>query len=106
MMDPVIAMLHNMATNRWHPILYLFNPLPGNPENLHRHKSKGHHTVGFDTRAEAVGFATDTMVGHARNFGEPAFCLDVDMPWDGEGTPASVAFFSDVDADRKCQRIM
>jgi hypothetical protein len=96
MTDPIIGMLHNVHNNRFHPILFLYNPLPGGggPD---RHKSKGHHTEGFATREEAEAFVGTTMVKYAQNFGEPKLCLENLFPWDGEGTPAMVVFFGESD---------
>lgn len=106
--NPIIALLYNAKLNRWHPILYYESPLPGNPENLVRHKSKGHHTEGFATRDEAVASAKQLAEQLAKEecCDVPAkFALEEDMPWDGEGIPASVAFFID-QGGGNCKRVM
>jgi hypothetical protein len=86
--NPIVAMLVNEATGRFHPILFYESPLPGNPENLVRHKSKGHHTAGFDTRDEAVAEARELAERQGARM-----ALSQDLPWDGEDIPAMVAFF-------------
>lgn len=50
---PVYAILFNIQTNRYHPILFRGVPFPGNVDG-HRYKSIGHHTKGLDTREEAI----------------------------------------------------
>jgi hypothetical protein len=88
MFNAIVAMLINEATGRFHPILFYESPLPGNPENLVRHKSKGHHTAGFDTRAEAEVAARELAERQ-----QARLALSQDLPWDGEDIPAMVAFF-------------
>jgi len=88
MLNPVVAMLHNTATDRWHPILFSEFPMPGDIR-VGRHKSRGHHTVGFDTRETANVEARQIAekAGNARLF------LDEPYEWDGTGVPALVAFY-------------
>ena len=98
-MNPIIAMLHNTKENKFHPIVFLESPLPGPPEpgKPVRHKSKMHHTTGFPTREEAATSARGELTRKVEeHFGKPKYCLAKDFPWDGEGTPAMVIFFSDV----------
>lgn len=89
-----IGMLHNTETNRFHPILFHESPRPsGGPM---RSKSSGHHTVGFDTREEALKYI-DTDLGTRH----PGFhrCLERDFPWDGTTKDAVyVLHFSEPDA--------
>lgn len=98
-MNAIIALLHNVRDNRWHPIIYLENSLPGppSPDKPVRHKSKGHHTTGFPTRDEAVANARGDLAVKVRenfNYGiPPGFALAADIPWDGVDVPASAAFF-------------
>lgn len=104
MFNPILAILHNVKLNRWHPILFLENPLPGPPsaDKPVRHKSKFHHTNGFDTRDAAVKSATEELAPAVeKEWGKPKFALSADMPWDGEDVPASVAFFVEVDGVTK-----
>jgi hypothetical protein len=80
-------MLHNTATNRWHPILFVESPLPGDSKVI-RHKSKGHHTEGFATQAaaneSAEALATQTQA---------RLLLEDVGEWDGLEVPAAVRFF-------------
>lgn len=91
--NPIIANLHNTKTNRYHPILFTESPLPGG-DGPTRHKSKGHHTKGFDTREEAIAecerMSADEYCGGR-------LCIAKDFPWDGEDIPAMVVFFGEVD---------
>ncbi len=90
---PVLAMLHNTAKDRWHPILFRFDPTPS---GMSRHKSKNHHTEGFDNRADAEAFTRTEYAAFARKFFgvEPRLCLERDFSWDGGDIPAMVIFFS------------
>lgn len=95
MFNPILAMLCNEKTGRWHPIMFKESPLPGPPskDKPIRHKSHGHHTIGFDTREEAME-AIDKMIEAAKDE-MPVIkkYLDKDIPWDGEETPVMVRFF-------------
>ena len=98
-MNPIHAMLWNAKLNRWHPILFLERPLPGGPgpEVPVRHKSLGHHTVGFETRQAALDWIDAVcQPGHPvrERYGPARKCVAGDIPWDGEGTPALVHYFS------------
>ena len=99
--NPIIAMLHNTKENRWHPILFCESPLPGphSPDKPIRHKSKMHHTTGFLTREEAVTDARTVMANAVATESDcPAkFALEKDFEWDGEGIPAMVTFFGELD---------
>src|SRR5512133_2988785 len=101
-LNPIVANLHNTATNRYHPILFHECPLPGpeteTPGRLIRHKSKGHHTDGFDTRDEAMAECENiARQVKAVSIGEPRLCTEKDFAWDGEGVPAMVVFFGEED---------
>ena len=91
----IVALLHNTKEDRWHPIFFYENPLPGPPSDDKpvRYKSKMHHTTGFETREEALASLEDPKF--EAEFGGIKKCLDEDMPWDGEGIPALVRFFSE-----------
>ena len=96
--EPVVAMLLNCKTNRWHPIYFRYAPLPGPPtdEKPSRHKSGGHHTEGFDTRQEALDHADLLAKTVYNETGQkPRLALDHNILWDGEDVPAMVAFFID-----------
>lgn len=90
MLNPIVAMLHNTATNRWHPILFVEAPLPGPNPSVVRHRSKGHHTTGFDARQDAEAHARGELapkIEHCR------LILDKVFEWDGQDMPAMNAFF-------------
>lgn len=95
LMNPVIAMLRDVNNNRWHPILFYEAPLPGG-WGPRRWKSKGHHTDGFDSRERALEECRGTLLSQVEQVacGVVSFCLDDDIPWDGEGVPAMVSFFN------------
>jgi hypothetical protein len=98
MFNPIIALIYNTKLSRWHPILFSESPLPGpdRPDKPVRHKSTGHHTVGFATRPEAVAEANGMALKlKSECVGTPRLCLSDDMEWDGEGIPSSVAFFNE-----------
>ena len=69
-------------------------PLPGPPSTSKpvRHKSKMHHTTGFDTREEAVASVDEKRFKD--QFGDFKRAFEEDIPWDGEGTPVITAYFS------------
>ena len=88
-MNPIINLLYNTKLKRWHPIIFIYNPLPGVPSTPVRYKSKGHHTVGFETREEAVNYCYHDLapkLEHAES------CFENDIEWDGEDIPALVIF--------------
>jgi hypothetical protein len=104
-MGPIIAMLHNTDTGRWHPMFFLPAPQPsaGPDDTATRYKSKMHHTAGFPTREEAEANARGKMaeqVGrHFGHFGPTRFCLSKAFPWDGEDIPAMVTFFAETEVE-------
>lgn len=87
MIYPAIALLHNQAQGRWHPILFSEAPFPGSPEpnSPIRLRSRGHHTEGFASREDALegALALAAQVEPA-----PAMFLDRDLEWDGLDVPA------------------
>lgn len=95
--NPVIALIHNVTGNSWHPVVFTESPMPGPPEpgKPIRHKSKMHHTIGFGTREEAELNATNDLLPRVREqfIGEPQLKLDHVFEWDGSGIPTLVAFF-------------
>ena len=95
-MNHVVANLHNVKTNRYHPILFREAPQPSwKPgDKLVRSKSAGHHTAGFDTRDEALTECRSIADRqHAR------LCISKDFAWEGEDTPAMVVFFGEKDGE-------
>lgn len=103
-LNPIVANLHNVQTNRFHPILFIESPLPGPPSDDKpiRHKSKGHHTEGFETREEAIAHCQELIPQLIPDsIGEPRLCIDKDFPWDGDDIPAMVVVF--IERDGKLQ---
>jgi len=54
-----MGILHNIRTNRYHPIAFRPAPMPGlvdlsSSSSAQRFKSLGHHTEGFDTKELAL----------------------------------------------------
>ena len=102
MFNPVIAMIHNEKLGRWHPVIFIEDPLPGPPseDKPVRHKTVGHHTAGFETREEALDDVENDLKARVESeaIGGVKLCLDEDMPWDGEGIPAEMAFFAETPA--------
>jgi len=99
LVNPVVAMIFNAKLKRWHPVIYYESPLPG-PESDSkpvRHKSKGHHTTGFEKREDAVAEAEKIakQIVEQGMWTECKLSLkpEYDLPWDGEDIPADVAFF-------------
>jgi hypothetical protein len=81
------AILVNTVNRRYHPMPFRCNPRPSDdlvPGQYCRHKSIGHHTVGFATLDEAVADI-------AKN--EHLWPTGVLLKWDGEGIPASIMDF-------------
>lgn len=74
------GVLRNTATDRFHPIVFYPSPRPSEAgESVVRHRSKGHHTAGFDTLDEAIAFINARPTWrHTR----------LVWAWDGEGIPA------------------
>jgi hypothetical protein len=98
--NPVVLILHNLKTNRWHPILFWECPLPsGELGDGLRWKSKGHHTNGFDSRHEAIHSDDSGVMAlcasqyGAKEGGEVYYDITHDVEWDGEETPAMVMMF-------------
>lgn len=91
--NPIIALLLNTKTNRWHPIVFVESPLPGphTPDKPIRHKSKMHHTGGFDTREEAEAEAKNEI---APKLEIVRLELETVFEWDGNDIPAMTHFFA------------
>jgi malate synthase len=88
-MRDVACLILNTATNRWHPLVMRPSPQPSwkAPEAV-RYKSRGHHTEGFDTRAEAERW-------NQTKAREQGWLLDgAVLKWNGEDIPATVLGYS------------
>ena len=98
-MNPVFSILKNTATGRFHPILFTERPLPGPPADNKpiRWKSFGHHTMGFDTREEALASIRGGKEEVEDRFGTLRFAVKNDFEWDGNGIPAIVHLFTTED---------
>lgn len=82
------GMLKNTATGRWHPILFCPAPPPsGDVVGFRRHRSKGHHTVGFDTEA----FAMSDISQHISE--GRGWWSGMSWTWDGTEVPAMTGWF-------------
>jgi len=92
-LNPIYAMLHNTSTDRWHPIIFAERPFPGpqNQEMAVRHKSSGHHTVGYDTREEALKWIEDNRVKTPGS----RLCVEKAFAWDGKDVPAMTVLFAE-----------
>lgn len=86
MLNPT-GLLKNIATGRFHPILFRPAPMPGNADGespAQRYRSKGHHTTGFATVEEAVTYVK----------ANPDFTWTERVwEWDGTGVPALTEWF-------------
>lgn len=92
----IIAMLHNQALNRFHPILFRPAPFPGGhqPGSAERYRSSGHHTEGFATRDEALQHTETDLVPKVPG---ARLALGGDIVWDGQDVPALNLIFGEVD---------
>ena len=85
------CMLHNTATDRWHPIFFRPAPMPSGTDTdrkMMRHRSWGHHTDGFATLEEAVAD------GMAMCTAETGIVWDGTMwTWNGQEKPVLTAWF-------------
>jgi hypothetical protein len=105
MYNIIIGMLHNVNTGRFHPIIFYEASMPGPPEEnkIIRHKSKGHHAAGFDTRELALA-EVEKVKGkfhEAYPYARVRTALLKDFPWNDEleDIPALVVFFTEVDGE-------
>lgn len=97
-LNPIIANLHNVKTDRFHPIVFREAPLPGLPGDdvPIRHKSQGHHTRGFDTRNEAIAECEKILEQlKPDSIGDPKLSIERNLLWDGGDIPAMVVFFGE-----------
>lgn len=91
-MNALIMMLFNLKEETYHPILYFEHPFSGNIENsLYRFRSKGHRTIGFKDRQEALNSIQTELIDRLPNY-KIYKDLDCDLPWDGENIPTDNQF--------------
>ena len=84
-----VGMLKNIATGRFHPIIFRPGPAPSSrdEEDVQRYKSAGHHTGGFDNLEAAQAWVKEHVQWHL---------FDVVWEWDSEreSVPAIVHWFA------------
>ena len=94
-MEALIKMLKNIKDNTYHPIFYFISFFIADEMNdkVKRYKSKGHRTVGFTSRQDALDSIEKEIRIPVREMGyiihEELDEAD-DMIWDGEGIPADI----------------
>ncbi len=80
------GMLHDTQKGRFHPIVFRPAPFPGGvADEVHRYRSLGHHTAGFDTLDEAMAHI---------NGNEKLFWSSRTWEWDGVTDPVMTEFFA------------
>jgi hypothetical protein len=72
--------LHNINTNRYHPVSFMLSPLPGGLASNIRWKTIGHSTEGFDT----LDLARESVHKEAR-------FLEIPAVWDWDGAVETAA---------------
>jgi len=89
------GILINQQTGRFHPITFRPAPLPSGPDATvgERYHSLGHHTVGFDTKEQAIAWIKERS--------EELTLIDREYTWDGMEVPACTDFFFDVSECRE-----
>lgn len=91
--NPIMWILKNNDTNRFHPILVHQVAFMGyqREDDPPRWKSKGHHTAGFDTQEEAQKSIIETcqqLASDPDSFtGTIRHGLDIVEGWDGINMP-------------------
>lgn len=79
-----VAIIVNTTVERYHPMPFKPMPRPSDrfmPGELCRHKSIGHHTVGFATLAEA-----EVEISSHANWWQTGLLFS----WDGSDVPATI----------------
>lgn len=95
-MEALVMMLKNTKENTYHPIMYFESLLPGGYESeanqkLIRYKSKGHRTVGFTNRQDAINSIALEIESKLKDMGYNLNKeLDGYLEWDGLDIPADV----------------
>lgn len=101
--NPIVLLLQNNKTKRWHPIIYWECPLPSEKIGegyLRRWKSKSHHTEGFKTKDEAINSSEGGVINVCKRMvtilegGNIYYDIKRFKKWDDKGIPASVMFFN------------
>lgn len=101
-MQALVMMLKNTQANTYHPIMYFEHLLPGGHDSeanqkIIRYKSKGHRTIGFADRQEAIDSIKPEMEDKLKEMGYSLNKeLEGDLEWDGIEIPADVQLRSKV----------
>lgn len=102
--NPVTLIAKNTTTERFHPIVYWECPPPsGTLGDKARWKSKGHHTVGFETIDEAIVEVLDICRRQKEILEGGEIYYDdtgVAVEWDSSELPTGVLCF-DVESLKK-----
>ncbi len=96
LLEPVVLLLKNTKTDKYHPIVYQLSPPPHSEksESPKRWKSKGHTTDGFELN-EAKETANKYLKALHNGGSNPIhYSFDNIAEWNGEDVPASVCFFN------------
>lgn len=92
----VIAILKNMSTGKYHPILWEQAPLPGGEESgVNRYRSRMHHTGGFVKHEEAVEGAQKLSQDVSEFYGGNVLTSEDLIEWGGEDIPVNTMILSD-----------
>ena len=92
-MEALVLLLKNKKENTYHPIMYFEKQFPGQNENqtLIRYKSKGHRTIGFIDRQDAINSIKVELDSKLKELGYNINKeLDLDLDWDGISIPADI----------------
>jgi hypothetical protein len=91
-MKVLVKMLFNSKKETYHPIIYLEHSFPGEgDQNIIKYKSKGHRTIGFKDRQEAIDTIEPEITSKLIELG----CiieeeLEDNLQWDGIEIPINI----------------
>ena len=97
--SPVLAILKDTKTGRFHPVFFDENPLPGTPAITSgpvRYESRSISMHGYALREEAlvdVERARQALQDMAQATVRTAILPDDEIPWDGARDVGLIAFF-------------
>lgn len=97
-----VGYLQNTATNRYYPIFFRPAPAPSerSSDSMHRYRSSGHHTNGFDT----LELAQEWIKTWTRTKPDMEDTGLVWL-WNGEGVPALTEWFTEKTASENHEAI-
>ena len=98
---PVISVIHNTKTDRYHPIFFIEAEAPkwavavGLAEGARGHKSIGYYNEGFATLEAAVDALPELLaeIVSRGEVGVPDINTRETFSWDGDGNPTVFTFF-------------